>query len=80
MKEVICELIEKVLGNSVILMILILGAIAIVGMVYVDDVASSKEIVGNAISAIAGAAGGAGLTLAALKKNNSPPPHIEEKK
>ncbi len=74
MKEVICELIEKVLGNSVILMILILGAIAIVGMVIVKDTATSKEIVGNAISAIAGAAGGAGLTLAALKKNGATVP------
>lgn len=71
LKDIFSELVQHVLGNSVILMILVLGAIAIVSMYSCKDPAAMKEIVGNVVSAIAGAAGGAGLALAAVNRSKN---------
>jgi hypothetical protein len=74
MKDLFAELFQHVLGNSVVLMIITLGLIAVYSMYVLDDTATIKEIVGNVVSAIAGAAGGAGLAVAALNKRNGSPP------
>ncbi len=69
-KELFAELFQHVLGNSVILMIICLTVIACWAMKICTDPGAMKEIVGNVVSAIAGAAGGAGLAVAALNKRN----------
>jgi hypothetical protein len=82
MKDLIAEMFQHVLGNSVILMIICLTAIALYAMNVCKEPATMKEIVGNVVSAIAGAAGGAGLAVAALNKKNgggppiAPPSHL----
>ncbi len=79
-KELFAELFQHVLGNSVILMIICLTVIACWAMKICTDPGAMKEIVGNVVSAIAGAAGGAGLAVAALNRNGKLSPPISPAK
>lgn len=83
-KELFSEFFQHVLGNSVILMIVSLTIIAIVAMVRLNDVTAMKDVVLNVVSAIAGAAGGAGITAAVLARRNggtpqAPPGEVKPK-
>ena len=70
-KDLLSELFEHILGNTVIAMILCLTILGLFAMYWLKD-PQAIGVIGNIVSAIAGAAGGASIALAS-KKNGGPP-------
>jgi hypothetical protein len=65
-KDLFSEICEHVLANSVIAMI---GSLTLLGIFSLYLLQDPGNVLGNIVSAIAGAAGGAGITKALIDKS-----------